>query len=81
MFTSDADVEVLCVKEDSLSLLREAHEADGKTSLGVEISWRELTKPGAGIVPIRENDLSLESSFHKRIFPSQDPNGQNKIYG
>jgi len=80
VFTFDADVEIRCIIEDSLSLLRDAHEADGKTSLGVEISWRELTKPGAGTVPIRENDLSLESSFHKRICPSQDPDARRSEY-
>lgn len=37
------------------------------------MSWRELTTPGAEMVPMRENDFSLESSFHIRMSPSQDP--------
>jgi hypothetical protein len=47
----------------------------------VEINWRELINPGAGIVPTREKDLSFESSFHSRMSPSQDPKWKNGIHG
>lgn len=36
-------------------------------------SWRELTTPGAGIFPTSANDLSLASSFQRRIEPSHEP--------
>jgi hypothetical protein len=32
-----------------------------------------LMMPGAGIEPIRANDLSLESSLHIRMSPSHEP--------
>ena len=35
--------------------------------------------PGAGMTPTWENDLSLESNFHIRMSPSQEPlNGLNQ---
>lgn len=37
------------------------------------MNCRELMTPGAGIVPTRVIDLSLESSFHKRMLPSYEP--------
>jgi hypothetical protein len=79
VLTFEAD-EVRFVSEDSPSWLGEAHDVRGKASFGVYISWRELTNPGAGMVPMSENDLSLESSFHNRMFPSQDPNWENSVH-
>lgn len=42
-------------------------------SFGGKKSWREFTTPGAGKEPTGEKDLSLESSFHRRIEPSYEP--------
>jgi hypothetical protein len=77
--TFDVDDEASFVDTDA-SLSLEAHEAGGKAPLGVEINWRELTNPGAGNVPTRQNDFSFESSFHSRMSPSQDPKWKNGIH-
>lgn len=59
--------------------MEEVHEACSRDPLGGVMNWRELITPGAEIVPMRENDLSLASSFQSRISPSQDPTWSKKI--
>jgi len=38
-----------------------------------DTKWSELMTPGAGMAVRNEKDLSLESSFHSRMKPSQEP--------
>ena len=38
-----------------------------------DTKWSELMTPGARMAVRNEKDLSLESSFHSRIEPSQEP--------
>ena len=71
--TFDEDAEFRCAMASSPLGWGHAHEVGGKASWGADISWRELTTPGAGTVPMRVNDLSFGSSFHNRISPSQEP--------
>jgi len=57
-----------------------AHEALSRKPLGAGKSCSELTTPGAGTVPTREKDLSLESIFHIRMTPSHEPDAKTSEY-
>lgn len=48
------------------------YKAPFKKPLGEERSRRELMMPSAGMVPTREKNLSLKSSFHICIVPSHE---------
>lgn len=52
---------------------RRAHSAPSTNSGGGVQKWSEFTTPAAATVPTSVNDLSLASSFHSRIEPSQEP--------
>ena len=79
--TFDEDAEFRCAMASSPLGWGHAHEVGGKASCGADISWRELTTPGAGTVPMRANDLSFASSFHNRMSPSQEPGSAQPMSG
>lgn len=45
------------------------------------VSWSELTNPGASIVARGEKDRRRSSIFHRRIWPSHEPEAKTSPYG
>src|SRR5882724_8532497 len=50
-----------------------AHASSSAHPFGIAVSWRQLTRPGAGKQPTGEKDPREGSSFHNRIWPSHEP--------
>lgn len=58
---------------EPLSVVMVAELRESKKDLGGETICSELMTPGTVTFPKAENNLSLGSSFHSRIWPSHDP--------